>query len=81
MEVFIIFSRHIIHAGLSRIESYRDRQGLVPDLKIVLPMEGVSKPVLHEIKVISSSQSRYKPTWTARAVDKRAGQLHGEYVE
>ena len=44
-------------------------------------MEGVSKPVLHEIKVISSSQSRYKPTWTARAVDKRAGQLHGEYVD
>ena len=36
--------------------------------------------MLHEIKCISVSQSRYKPAWEERAVDKRAGQLHHEYL-
>ena len=54
----------------------RDRQGMVPDMRT----EGVTGQVLHEIKVISSSQSRYKPSWAERGVDKRADQLHQEYV-
>ena len=54
---------------------------MVPDMKITLTNGGVSAPVLHELKVISSSQSRYKPSWTKRAVDKRSEELHGEYVK
>jgi hypothetical protein len=32
------------------------------------------------LKVISSNQTRYKPSWKDRGVDKRAAQLHEEYV-
>ena len=44
-------------------------------------LAGQSSSVLHELKVISSSGSRYKPTWTDRAVDVRAGKLQKEYNE
>ena len=37
--------------------------------------------MLHEIKVISCNQTRYKPSLETRAVAKRADQLHQEYVE
>ena len=37
--------------------------------------------VLHECKVISCSRSRYKPTWTKRAVDVRTAQLPKEYMD
>ena len=80
MEVFNLFSRHIPQRGLARIDRDRDRQGIVPDMKITLTSGGVSRPVLHEIKVISSSKSRYKPSWKERGVDKRADQLHEEYL-
>ena len=80
IEVFNIFSRHIPQAGLARIDRHRDRQGMVPDMKITITTAGVPRQVLHEIKCISSSQSRYKPTWSERGVDKRAEQLHDEYV-
>ena len=53
---------------------------MVPDMKITLTTGGVSRQVLHEIKCISSSQSRYNPSWSDRGVDKRAEQLHQEYV-
>ena len=65
---------------MARIDRHRDRQGMVPDMKITLTIAGVSRQVLHEIKCISSSQSRYKPTWADRGVDKRAEELHHEYV-
>ena len=38
-------------------------------------------PVLHELKVISSSQSRYKPSWKKMGADKRSEDLHDEYVK
>ena len=79
-EVFNLFSRHIPQAGLARIDKARDRQGMVPDFKISLAIGGETRQVLHELKIISSSQSRYKPSWEERGVDKRAGQLHQEYV-
>ena len=79
-EVFNIFSRHIPQAGLSRIDKARDRQAMVTDFKISLAIGGETRQVLHELKIISSSQSRYKPSWEERGVDKRAGQLHQEYV-
>ena len=49
-------------------------------MRITLSTGGVSRQVLHEIKCISSSQSRYKPSWADRGVDRRADQLHQEYV-
>ena len=63
------------------MERTRDRQGMVPDMKITLTIGGVPRPVLHEIKCISSSQTRYRPTWSERGVDKRADQLNQEYIE
>ena len=36
---------------------------------------------MHELKCISSNGTRYKPTWTERAVDVRAGKLQEEYRE
>ena len=52
LEVFNIFSRHIPQQGLSRIDKARDRQAMVPDMKITLTVGGVSTQVLHELKVI-----------------------------
>ena len=80
MEVFNLFTRCIPQEGLARFESWRQRQAMVPDFRISLPMEGEARPVLHELKVISCSKSRYTPSSTARAVDKRSAELHKEYV-
>ena len=43
-------------------------------------LPGQVSSVLHEIKVISCSSTRYRPTWQKRAVDVRAGQLQQEYI-
>ena len=43
-------------------------------------LAGQSSSVLHELKIISSSRSRYRPTCEKRAVDVRAGQLQREYL-
>ena len=40
----------------------------------------MSQAVLHELKVISASRSRYKPGWDKRAVDVRASLLPTEYT-
>ena len=80
MEVFNLFSRHIPQEGLARIESNRQRQGMIPDLRVVFQTGGQQRTVLHEVKCISSSHSRYKPAAEDRAVDKRAGELHQEYL-
>ena len=80
LEVFNLFSGLIPQAGLARMDKQRQRQAMVPDMKISLTRGGVTSQVLHELKVISSNQTRYKPSWKDRGVDKRAAQLHGEYV-
>jgi hypothetical protein len=41
---------------------------------------GVTRLVLHELQVISSTQSRYKPSWTDRGLYKRADHLNDDYV-
>ena len=76
MEVYNLFSRLIPQRELARYESNRQRQAIIPDLRVVLQVGGLSTPVLHELKCISVSQSRYKPSWEERAVDRRANQLH-----
>ena len=79
MEVANLFSRLIPQRELARYEANRQRQAIIPDLQIVLQVGGLPTAVLHELKCISVSQSRYKPTWEERAVDKRAEQLQREY--
>ena len=56
-------------------------QGVIPDFRIVVPVSGQPTSMLPELKCcIIVSQSRYKPGGVERAVDKRAEQLHEEYV-
>ena len=64
LEVFNLFAGLVKQDGLSGVEKARQRQALVPDMRITMPdpAEGVTRPVLHELKVISASKSRYKPT-------------------
>ena len=60
----------------------RQRQALVPDMRITMldPADGVSRPIMHELKIISANKSRYNPNSEARAVDVRASKLQQEYV-
>ena len=53
---------------------------MVPDIRITLPHRGETRAVLHELKVISRSQSRYNPNSKRRGVDTRASLLQGEYL-
>jgi hypothetical protein len=66
------------------MEQGRKVQSIVPDLRISIPVEGNMVPSLHELKVISSSKTRYAPRRerqeATKAVDKRAGQLNHSYV-
>ena len=64
------------------MEVARQRQALVPDMRITMAdhAEGVTRPILHEIKVVSANKSRYSPNSEARAVDLRASKLQHEYV-
>ena len=78
--MFNLFSRFIPQDSLARFESNRQCQALTPDFKIVFQVGGQYRSVLHELKIISSSQTRYKPSWNERAVDKRVGDLHQEYL-
>ena len=48
-----MFSRLIPQQGLARIDKDRQRQGMVPDFKIVLPDAGQTRLALQELKVIS----------------------------
>ena len=84
VEVFNLFAGVIPQEGLSRMEKGRKLQSIVPDLRISLPEEGNLVPSLHELKMISSSKTRYGPRREGqearRAVDVRADQLHQSYV-
>ena len=80
LEVFNLFAGLIPQEGLTRIDGHKQRQAMVPDMKITVTVGGTLRPILYELKVISSSGSRYKPSWRKRAVDKRADDLHAEYV-
>ena len=67
------------------MERGRKVQSIVPDMRISVPEEGNLVLRLHEIKVISSSKTRYNPHRegqdATRAVDKRAGELNAEYLK
>ena len=59
VEVFNLFAASIPQEGLSRMERGRKIQSIVPDMRITIPVEGSLVPSLHEIKMISSSKTRY----------------------
>ena len=84
VEVFNLFAASLPQDGLNRLERGRKRQSIVPDMRITIPVEGNLVPSLHEIKIISSSKTRYFPQRAGqkavRAVDKRAGELPVEYL-
>ena len=84
VEVFNLFAGSIPQEGLSRMERGRKVQSIVPDMRITIPEEGNLVPRLHEIKLISSSKTRYtihrEGQEAMRAVDKRAGELNSEYL-
>ena len=81
IEVFNLFSGLVRQEAWSRVERNRQQQALVPDMRITMPdpAEGNTRPVLHEVKVISANKSRYKPNSMGRAVDLRASTLQHEY--
>ena len=104
MEVFNLFSGLVRQEGLSRLERAKQRQGLVPDLRIAVAPQAVADAevardlrtrgagirggggtveggVLHEVKLISSNKTRYKPNSQKRAVDARADLLPKEYLD
>ena len=70
--------------GLNRMERGRTVQSIVPDMRISVPEEGNFVLRLHELKIISSSKTRYNPhrqgQEATRAVDKRANELTNEYI-
>ena len=80
VEVFNLFAGSIPQEGLSRMERGRKVQSIVPDMRISIPEEGNLAKRLHEIKIISSSKTRYtihrEGQEAVRAVDKRAGELN-----
>ena len=69
MEVFNLFSGLVRQEGLSQIEKMRQRQALVPDMRITMldPGEGITRPVMHKLEVISANRSRYVPGSESRA--------------
>ena len=84
VEVFNLFAGSIPQQGLSRMERGRKVQSIVPDMRIAIQEEGNLVQRLHEIKLISSSKTRYtihrEGQDSTRAVDKRSGELNGEYL-
>ena len=79
-EVFGLFSHLIPQEGLSRIESGRERQGMVPDFLIEVQSEtGGKTRRLAELKVINCCPTRYPLGDQRRAVDRRANLLPNEY--
>ena len=84
VEIFNLFAASIPQEGLNRMERGRKVQSIVPDMRITIPVEGNLVPRLHELKIISSSKTRYLPRRqgqeAVRAVDKRAQELNGEYI-
>ena len=85
VEVFNLFAACIPQEGLSRMERGHKVQSIVPDMRIMIPEEGNFVKRLHELKIISSSKTRYNPhrqgQEAMKAVDKRANELNSEYIK
>ena len=64
------------------MEKARQQQSLVPEMRIMMsnPDKRGTRPILHELKIISANESGYLPSSTMRAVDLRASELQTEYM-
>lgn len=81
-EVWGLFAHLFPNKALSKIDSHKKRQGLVPDFKLDLPNDsGIVMPQLAELKVISCSESWYKfqSSSSIRGTDRRSQILQTEY--
>ena len=81
-EVWGLFSHLIPSEALSRFESGRKRQGMVPDFRFKIPSEhGETQVKLAELKLISCCPTWYTPAVRSkvRATDKRAQGLQKLY--
>lgn len=82
VEVWGLFSHLIPAEALSRFESGRARQGLVPDFRFQVPSDlGESQVALAELKVMSCCKTWYTPGTgnRVRATNKRAQGLQAIY--
>ena len=82
VEVWGLFSHLIPAEALSRFESGRARQGLVPDFRLQVPSDlGESQVALAELKIISCCKTWYAPGAgnRVRATNKRAQGLQAIY--
>ena len=81
-EVWGLFSHLIPSEALSRFESGRKRQGMVPDFRFKIPSEhGESQVKLAELKLLSCCPTWYTPAVRSkvRATEKRAQGLQKIY--
>ena len=82
VEVWGLFSHLIPSEALSRMESGRDRQAIVPDFRLNIPSDlGDTQVKLAELKVLTCCKTWY-PTGSGvnvRATDKRANGLQSIY--
>ena len=83
-EVWNLFAHLIPGEALSRIETGRKRQALVPDFRIEMPgllANGATEYKLAELKILSCCDTWYKssPRSNVRAVEKRAQGLPQDY--
>ena len=77
-----LFSAHLRQQPLNRLQAHRARQGLRPDFLFHLPSAaGEYEQVIADVKTISLGNKKfYKPGIVgAKAVDRRAAELPGEY--
>ena len=80
-DVHNLCTRLIPQVGLARYKRYKQRQAIIPDLRIFLPIGKQKKSVLQDVKAISVSQTRNKLTWEERVVNRRADLVHNEYLD
>ena len=70
----------IPHTGFARIDKVRQHQAMETHMEICVTSGGVTRQVLHEFNFISNNQSRCNPSFNRIGVDKRAYQMHKEYL-
>ena len=82
VEVFGLF-RHLIPAEESgaggQLHQFRQRNGLCPDLRLRVPTSEGVRDQLGEIKTMAAGITRYPLGDRRKQVDRRAGELPGEY--
>ena len=83
-EVYNLFS-DLLPAGLEErggeLQWGRSRQGIVPDLKLLLQTPEGPQPCLAEIKQIGAGKTWFPRGWKGKGADKRASLLTKDYKD